>query len=244
MACWGKVNLIEDISTITARMGEGSRADSTSMALNSYRHFPTEIVTAMLTTSHIAALHDQLTAGWHREALESWRQPADAWMQLIAKQHLANFELWHTEDAARTPNVSDAEVARVKRRIDETNQRRNDLSEQIDQALLDTLSFQRLPNPDAPLHSESPGLMIDRLSIMALKIFHTREEMERGNAPAGHMERNQERLQILLEQRDDLAGCRDRLWAEALAGTRRFKLYRQLKMYNDPEMNPAVYRSR
>jgi hypothetical protein len=84
--------------------------------------------------------------------------------------------------------------------------------------------------------------MIDRLSILALKLFHTREEMERAGAPAGHTERNRERLAILTGQRADLAGCLVRLWEETLAGTRRFKLYRQLKMYNDPSLNPAVYR--
>jgi hypothetical protein len=126
--------------------------------------------------------------------------------------------------------------------VDATNQRRNDLAEQLDRILLDWLASRSLPNPDAPLHSESPGLMIDRLSILALKIYHTREEAERADAPAGHAERNRERLAILEEQRADLAGCLDSLWRETLAGTRRFKLYRQLKMYNDPDLNPAVYR--
>jgi hypothetical protein len=86
--------------------------------------------------------------------------------------------------------------------------------------------------------------MIDRLSILALKIFHTREEVERASAaPAGHAERNRERLAILEEQRADLAACLDDLWQATLAGTRRFKLYRQLKMYNDPTLNPAIYRN-
>jgi hypothetical protein len=197
----------------------------------------------MLNLTDISSLHDRLTACWHQEALEAWRLPDDAWKSLVSRQHLANFELWHTEDEARKPGATDADLARVKRRIDETNQRRNDLSEAIDQTLLDTLSGAGLPNPDAPLHSESPGLMIDRLSILALKIFHTLEEIERPAAPEGHRERNRERLEILLAQRGDLAGCLIRLWEETLAGTRRFKLYRQLKMYNDPALNPAVYRN-
>ena len=196
---------------------------------------------AMQTLTDIAALHDQLTLRWHREALEVWQPPADAWISLVARQHLANFELWHTEDAARTPGASDSDLARVKRRIDETNQRRNDLSEQIDQMLLDLLAPKGLPNAEAPLHSESPGLMIDRLSILALKLFHTREEIERPGAPPDHADRNRERLQILASQRDDLAGCLSVLWNETLSGSRRFKLYRQLKMYNDPALNPAVY---
>jgi hypothetical protein len=84
-------------------------------------------------------------------------------------------------------------------------------------------------------------MIIDRLSILALKIYHTREEAERADAPAGHAERNRQRLAILEEQRADLAGCLDALWQETLIGTRRFKLYRQLKMYNDPSLNPAIY---
>jgi hypothetical protein len=100
-----------------------------------------------------------------------------------------------------------------------------------------------LPNPAATLHSESPGLMIDRLSILSLKIYHTREEAERPDAPPGHADRNLDRLAILLEQRADLAHCLQELWRETLLGTRRFKLYRQLKMYNDPSLNPAIYRN-
>jgi len=198
----------------------------------------------MLTLTDIAALHDRLTSRWHQEALESWQPPADAWTSLVARQHLANFELWHTEDAARIPGATDADLARIKRRIDETNQRRNDLSEQIVTLLLSGLAERGLPNLEAPLHSESPGLMIDRLSILALKIFHTGEEIERPGSPEGHAERNRERLEILTVQRDDLTGCLSALWAETLAGTRRFKIYRQLKMYNDPALNPAVYLNR
>lgn len=190
----------------------------------------------------IPGLQDRLTIFWHREAMETWLAPKEKFLSLVARQHLANFELWHTEDEARTPNATDADLARVKRRIDETNQRRNDLSEQMDRLLLEELARDGLPNPEAELHSESPGLMIDRLSILSLKIFHTREEMERKDAPEGHRERNAERLEILTAQREDLGGCLSAVWREVLAGTRRFKLYRQLKMYNDPSLNPAVYR--
>ena len=161
---------------------------------------------------------------------------------LVVRQHRANFDLWHIEDEARTPGASDAELAAVKRRIDATNQERNDLVEELDRSLITWLAERDLPNEDAPLNSETPGLIIDRLSILSLKIYHTREEAERPDAPEGHAERNRERLQVLEEQRSDLAGCLDALWRETLAGTRRFKLYRQLKMYNDPSLNPAIYR--
>jgi hypothetical protein len=115
--------------------------------------------------------------------------------------------------------------------------------EACDALLLRVLADQRLPNPRAELHSETPGLMLDRLSILTLKRYHTLEEIDRPNAPAGHAERNRERLAILDRQRADLADCLDRLWASVLHGERRFVLYRQLKMYNDPTLNPALYAS-
>jgi hypothetical protein len=201
----------------------------------------------MLSAEAIVKQQDRETRAWHQaaEAAGAVAAPqADAeadWLRLVSGQHWANFELWHIEDEARVPGASDAEIASVKRRVDPTNQRRNDLAEGLDRTLLGWLEARGLPNAAARLHSETPGLMIDRLSILALKIYHTREEAERVNAPAGHAERNRARLAILEEQRGDLAGCLDALWSEILAGTRRFKLYRQLKMYNDPSLNPAVY---
>jgi len=197
----------------------------------------------MLSAEAIVGLQDRLTEQWHKEpalVADTW----DVVLALVARQHRANYDLWHTEDEARTPNATDAQIVDVKRRIDSTNQLRNDLAEQIDVALLDFLAAKKLPNTAAPLNSESPGLMIDRLSILALKIYHTRQEAERKEAPEGHATRNQDRLTILKEQRRDLSACLDALWRETLAGTRRFKLYRQLKMYNDPSLNPAIYGKR
>lgn len=192
----------------------------------------------------VAALQERATELWHREpgaSPEGVRLDGGSFESTMLAQHRANFDLWHVEDQARMPGATDAEIVRVKRSIDTINQRRNDLAEQCDGLLLEALRPSQLPQLSAELNSESPGLMIDRLSILALKIFHTREEIERPNAPAGHAERNRERLRLLTEQRTDLVACLDRLWAEVLAGRRRFKVYRQLKMYNDPTLNPAVY---
>jgi hypothetical protein len=214
----------------------------------------------MLSADAIVELHDCETRAWHQQqsdpngaspattvahnsAQNPAQAPAEDWLRLVTQQHRANFDLWHIEDEARTPGATDAELAAVKHRIDRTNQLRNDLVEQLDSALLTWLEPRGLPNPAAPLNSESPGLIIDRLSILALKIYHTREEAERNTAPPGHAERNRERLSILEVQRADLAGCLVALWSQTLAGTRRFKLYRQLKMYNDPSLNPAIYRN-
>ena len=197
----------------------------------------------MISAEQIVNLQDRETRALHQAAAEAAQpQPESDWLAAVRRQHQANFELWHIEDEARAPGVTDAELAGVKRRVDRTNQRRNALAEQLDRALLAWLEPRGLPNGAAELNSESPGLMIDRLSILALKIYHTGEEAERADAPQGHASRNLERLTILEEQRANLAGCLDALWRETLAGTRRFKLYRQLKMYNDPFLNPAIYR--
>jgi hypothetical protein len=206
----------------------------------------------MLSAHAIVELHDRETRAWHQKpagpndaspAANMAREPSEDWLRLVTQQHRANFDLWHIEDEARAPAATDAELAAIKRRIDRTNQLRNDLVEQLDSTLLNWLEPRALPNPNAPLNSESPGLIIDRLSILALKIYHTREEAERNGAPGGHAERNRERLSHLEVQRADLAGCLDVLWSETIVGARRFNLYRQLKMYNDPSLNPAIYRN-
>jgi hypothetical protein len=207
----------------------------------------------MLSANAIVNLQDQWTRAWHQaqpqdvqgqdllDAPTSLSGTEADWLNHVTRQHSANFDLWHIEDEARTPGASDSDLASVKRRIDQANQRRNDLVEELDQWLLQWLAPLELPEPSAPLQSESPGLIIDRLSILSLKIYHTREETDRPGAPAGHTQRNLGRLAILEEQRADLAQCLDVLWSETMARTRRFKLYRQLKMYNDPSLNPAIY---
>jgi hypothetical protein len=186
---------------------------------------------------------DKWTKRWHVEPPSVPSLP-DGLQSKVVQQHLANFQLWHAEDSARAPEATDQDLASIKRFIDQTNQRRNDLAEQCDALLLAELAQKNLPNPQSEIHSESPGLMIDRLSILSLKLFHTEEEIARTDAATAHKVRNQERLRLLTEQRSDLAGALGRLWEQVLQGQRRFKIYRQLKMYNDPTLNPAVYGAR
>jgi hypothetical protein len=190
----------------------------------------------MLDTVSLTEMHDEKTDAWHRDGRDT---ETDGLMGLAVAQHRANFDLWHEEDKARDPDASDAEIVKVKHAIDVLNQCRNDLVQQIDELLLAMAGEQ---NTAAPLHSETPGMMIDRLSILALKIYHTREEAHRDSATEAHRRKNVARLDVLNEQRADLAECLDALWKEVIAGTRRFKLYRQMKMYNDPELNPAIYK--
>ncbi len=191
----------------------------------------------MLNSSSILRLHDDATQRWHRD--EAYDPGSSMLAKLALAHHRANFDLWHEEDEARSHEASDATIARVKHAIDRLNQQRNDFVEQIDSLLLDEAAQQA---PQAPLHSETPGLIIDRLSILALKIFHTAEESRRVSASDEHRTRNLERLHILDQQRSDLAACLDELWQQVLQGKRRFRLYRQMKMYNDPDLNPVLYR--
>jgi len=202
----------------------------------------------MLDAPFITQLQDQTTVEWHgprtNEPMIVRENAPTGLKELIRAQHRANFELWHEEDKARDPEATDAEIARVKRAIDRLNQRRNDLVEQIDALLLTELKPMFAVHTDAPLHSETPGLMIDRLSILALKIFHTREEIDRTSATEEHRQKNRTRLLLLEEQRNDLAAALAELSDEMAAGRKRFKLYRQMKMYNDPELNPVIYKHR
>ena len=193
-----------------------------------------------LLLSEIPKLHDDFTARWHSDPEAKQGSGLEA---LIIEQHRQNFALWHEEDRARAPLASAEQIARVKRNIDALNQVRNDLVEAIDRELLQALEAAGL-KPGGELHSETPSMIIDRLSILSLKIFHTREQLERDDVPPEHKERNRERLQILTEQRQDLAECVDMLWQDIQNGKKYFKLYRQLKMYNDPELNPEIYKAR
>lgn len=192
----------------------------------------------MLDARAIARMQDKQTEVLHAigERLDL-DQPGNELLSLAAQQHRANFELWHEEDKARVPGIPDVEIVRVKHAIDTLNQRRNDLVEEIDLWLFDRVQ----QSTEAALHSETPGLMIDRLSILALKIYHTRQEALRESATNEHRAKNLKRLALLEEQRSDLEACLAQLWSQVQEGTRRFKLYRQMKMYNDPELNPAVY---
>jgi hypothetical protein len=187
----------------------------------------------------ISKLHDGLTSGWHVAPNTGGGISVEA---LITQQHLHNFALWHEEDRARAPLAPAQEIAQTKKKIDVLNQARNDLIEAIDRELVQQLEADGIPQR-GELHSETPGMIIDRLSILSLKIFHTQEQVERSDVTPEHIEKNRERLSILLQQRQDLAGCLNALWEDVQNGRRYFKIYRQLKMYNDPELNPEIYKA-
>lgn len=160
----------------------------------------------------------------------------------IAVNHHCNRMLWRQEDMARRTDAGADAIAAGKRLIDRHNQRRNDAVEAIDESLLAQLAAAGVePAPDARLSSETAGAMTDRLSILALKIFHMRQQTQRAEAGVAHMDACRAKLERLTVQRTDLAACLDRLLAEAASGDTYFKVYRQFKMYNDPNLNPWLY---
>lgn len=148
---------------------------------------------------------------------------------------------WHFEDIIRDPHIDPVEALSLKRRIDRSNQDRTDLVEQIDSYFrLKYSDVQILP--DARLNTESPAWAIDRLSILALKIYHMREQAERTDATAEHREKCGAKLQVLLEQQRDLSLAIDQLLDDIQAGRKYMKVYRQMKMYNNPSTNPVLYK--
>lgn len=148
---------------------------------------------------------------------------------------------WHFEDIIRNPHIDPVEALSLKRRIDRSNQDRTDLVEQIDSYFrLKYSDVQILP--DARLNTESPAWAVDRLSILALKIYHMREQAERTDATAEHREKCGAKLQVLLEQQRDLSLAIDQLLDDIQAGRKYMKVYRQMKMYNDPSTNPVLYK--
>lgn len=148
---------------------------------------------------------------------------------------------WHLEDIIRDPQIDPAKALLIKRRIDRSNQERTDLVEQIDSWLRDKYKDVEV-KPGARINTESPAWAIDRLSILALKIYHMKEQAERTDADAAHREKCGAKLDVLLQQQEDLGTAIDQLLEDIEAGTKYMKVYRQMKMYNDPATNPVLYK--
>jgi hypothetical protein len=193
------------------------------------------------SADRIVAFHDScvLRPTWER-AQQHYTE--GIWAP-IEVNHRCNCLLWKEEDQARRRDVADRNIAANKRAIDSYNQTRNDAVEQIDEWLLGALAnIKRAPK--ARLNSETAGAMIDRLSILSLKIYHMRLQTKRDDASQVHRDACAQRLSWLQDQRSDLMLCLTELLTDALAGRTYFKVYRQFKMYNDPALNPYLYGGR
>ena len=179
---------------------------------------------------------------WHVKAPEPDYVEASNFPNLVSMQHYVNFELWHQEDMARDPDAPDSKIAAVKRAIDVLNQRRNDMIEQMDQYLLDELQNKKIKyTSETEMNSETPGSIIDRLSINALKIYHMDEEIQRLDVTDEHRKKCSGKLSVLQDQRNDLKKSLETLLADLSSGKKRLKVYQQMKMYNDENLNPVLY---
>jgi hypothetical protein len=195
----------------------------------------------MIDVAAVVQLHRDMVVRWHHQDVDN---PYDGFLSLVCRQCSFNYLLWHEEDIARSREVSDAEITRVKRSIDRYNQQRNDAIELLDDWITNKLEeLGVVASPNARLNSETVGSVIDRLSILALRIYHLEEQTQRADASDQHLESVQRKLAVALAQHDDLSKCLHELVADIFAGHRRHKTYRQMKMYNDPALNPYLYRA-
>ena len=189
--------------------------------------------------TQITATQIDCVARWHEHPIDN---DQTGLMGLIVSQHEANYRLWHEEDTARSPSADDAVIAGVKRRIDGLNQRRNDLIEQVDDAITQSLGDAGVsPAATAPINTETAGSAIDRLSIMSLRLYHYAEQAQRPGIDDGQKSKVAERIALCRQQHADLSRSLQQLIDDLVAGRKTHRTYRQMKMYNDPTLNPAIY---
>ncbi len=197
-----------------------------------------------MTANEMNAVFDQCIAQYHLtdnvDAEENNPFEKGSFKNLLFHKNWIDTVQWHLEDIIRDPNISPENALVIKRRIDASNQDRTDLVEKIDDHYLE--DFNKItPASNARVNTESMAWAIDRLSILALKIYHMRVESERKNLDDALTNKNQFKLNVLLTQRGDLSLAIDQLLEDLQTGQRIMKVYRQMKMYNDPELNPVLY---
>jgi len=195
-----------------------------------------------IDVNQIVELQTETVARWHKQPIDN---VYEGLLKTVCKQHSFNYQLWHEEDIARSRDVTDAEIARVKRSIDGFNQQRNDWIEKVDDEITDLLVDSGVAiNENAPMNTETPGSTIDRLSIMSLRVYHLREQLDREDVSQEHLDSVQQKIAICLLQQDELKNALDQLLQDIFAGRKRHRTYRQFKMYNDPTLNPYLYKAK
>lgn len=191
----------------------------------------------MVDVDLVLELQKNCVASWHEEMILN--QTGLPW-KYIEENNQYNFLLWHEEDTARIKDIDPLRIVEAKRNIDKFNQLRNNAIEKIDEWILTFLAASN--DLKLPMHSETPGMMMDRLSIMSLKRYHMFEETIRPDASVEHISKCSHKVSVLDEQIDDLADCLRNVLQLLQLGKLKFKVYRQFKMYNDPELNPQLYK--
>ncbi len=166
--------------------------------------------------------------------------PAGSFEFLLYAKNWIDTVQWHLEDIIRLPDINPTEGIQIKRRIDKSNQDRTDMVEKVDDYFLEQFK-NVVPKPGARINSETPAWLLDRMSILLLKIYHMKEQTERKDASAEHIAKTEAKLAVLMEQKTDMQLAFDELMEDISNGNRRFKVYRQMKMYNDASLNPMLY---
>ncbi len=184
----------------------------------------------------INKIHHNSILEWKKNGLSSQQT---GFLLLVEENHAFNYQLWHAEDCARREDVGFEFVYQAKRKIDHFNQQRNNRMEAMDEWLFKTLS--PATPTSCPVHSESPGMIIDRLSIIALKAYHMSQQVNRDDVNSTHKQTCLAKLEIIYEQQKQLQQCLQQLLEEINNKTRTFRVYHQFKMYNDPTLNPELY---
>lgn len=192
----------------------------------------------ILNTKHILEIQNKKVADWHNSM--QLTETSEPW-NFIEENLQWNFMLWHEEDIARIKDIDPLRIVEAKRNIDKYNQSRNNAMEKIDEWVLGYL-LENSIKPGDKIHSETPGMMIDRLAIMALKKYHMEEETIRTDVDNEHIQKCKQKVEILTEQIGDLSDSLQVIFQELQESKLRFKVYRQLKMYNDPSLNPELYK--
>jgi len=190
----------------------------------------------MADIAQISKLQRELTVKWHEVAPDV---TSEGFLGLVEENHLRNFNLWHEEDKARREDMGFEYVYHAKRAIDKNNQERNNFMEKMDQWLCNQIGSRP---KDCPMHTETPGMIIDRLSILALKEYHMWEETQRKDVDDDHLKTCSHKLGVIRQQLEDLVNSLQGFLKEVEAGKRGFKVYFQFKMYNDPSLNPQLYK--
>lgn len=193
----------------------------------------------IINVNEIISNHSKWVAEWHEEFKSEENEYP--W-SLVEENHKWNFLLWHEEDIARMKDIQPQKMVEVKRNIDRYNQLRNNAMEKMDEWVLEALHKREVEDISDRLHTETPGMIIDRLSILSLKKFHMEEQVERVEAGESHVATCRVKLNIIENQITDLANSLERILGELEKGQLKFKVYRQLKMYNDPSLNPQLYK--